>query len=149
MKVFSGKILRKQILMDWYSLKLVLGGSGFFSFLETQKRLVWQLWNTNFEKLAVETECQVASVMSQSFVTPWTVAHQAPLSMGFSRQEYWSGVAMPSSRRSSQLRDGTHVSCLLPWQVGSLPLAPPGKPCSGVLKKKQVGVWKLGIGLRP
>ena len=26
------------------------------------------------------------------FVTPWTVAHQAPLSMGFSRQEYWSGL---------------------------------------------------------
>ena len=30
------------------------------------------------------------SVVSESFVTPWTVAHQAPLSMGFSRQEYWS-----------------------------------------------------------
>ena len=29
------------------------------------------------------------------FVTPWTVAHQAPLSMGFSRQEYWSGVPLP------------------------------------------------------
>ena len=28
--------------------------------------------------------------------TPWTVAHQAPLSMGFSRQEYWSGVPLPS-----------------------------------------------------
>ena len=28
--------------------------------------------------------------------TPWTAAHQAPLSMGFSRQEYWSGVPMPS-----------------------------------------------------
>ena len=27
---------------------------------------------------------------------PWTVAHQAPLSMGFSRQEYWSGLAFPS-----------------------------------------------------
>ena len=27
--------------------------------------------------------------------TPWTVAHQAPLSMGFSRQEYWSGVPLP------------------------------------------------------
>ena len=26
------------------------------------------------------------------FVTPWTVAHQAPLSMGFSRQEYWRGL---------------------------------------------------------
>ena len=30
--------------------------------------------------------------MSNSLVTPWTVAHQAPLSMGFSRQEYWSGL---------------------------------------------------------
>ena len=30
------------------------------------------------------------------FVTPWTVAYQAPLSMGFSRQEYWSGVPFPS-----------------------------------------------------
>ena len=29
-------------------------------------------------------------------VTPWTVAHQAPLSLGFSRQEYWSGVPLPS-----------------------------------------------------
>ena len=28
--------------------------------------------------------------------TPWTVAHQAPLSMGFSRQEYWSGLPCPS-----------------------------------------------------
>ena len=28
----------------------------------------------------------------QFFVTSWTVAHQAPLSMGFSRQEYWSGL---------------------------------------------------------
>ena len=32
----------------------------------------------------------------QLFVTPWTAAHQAPLSMGFSRQEYWSGVPLPS-----------------------------------------------------
>ena len=32
----------------------------------------------------------------QLFVTPWTVAHQAPLSMGFSRQGYWSGLPFPS-----------------------------------------------------
>ena len=31
------------------------------------------------------------------FVTPWTVAYHAPLSMGFSRQEYWSGLPFPSS----------------------------------------------------
>ena len=30
------------------------------------------------------------------FVTPWTVAHQASLSMGFSRQEYWRGLPLPS-----------------------------------------------------
>ena len=35
--------------------------------------------------------CQVASVVSNS-ATAWTVAHQAPLSMEFSRQEYWSGL---------------------------------------------------------
>ena len=32
------------------------------------------------------------------FATPWTVAQQAPLSMGFPRQEYWSGLPFPSSR---------------------------------------------------
>jgi len=38
------------------------------------------------------------SVLShvQIFATPWTVAYQAPLSMGFSRQEYWSGLPFPS-----------------------------------------------------
>ena len=34
--------------------------------------------------------------MSNSFVTPWTVAHQVPLSMQFTRQEYWSGLPFPS-----------------------------------------------------
>ena len=31
----------------------------------------------------------------QLFVTPWTTAHQAPLSIGFTRQEYWSGLSFP------------------------------------------------------
>ena len=35
--------------------------------------------------------------MSDSFVIPWTVARQAPLSMGFPRQEYWSGLPVPPS----------------------------------------------------
>ena len=33
---------------------------------------------------------------AQLFVTPWTVARQAPLSMGFPRPEYWSGLPFPS-----------------------------------------------------
>ena len=35
------------------------------------------------------------SVMSDSFAIPWTIDRQAPLSMGFSRQEYWSGLPFP------------------------------------------------------
>ena len=43
--------------------------------------------------------CQVAAKLLQSCPTlcdPWTAAHQAPPSMGFSRQEYWSGLPLPS-----------------------------------------------------
>ena len=43
------------------------------------------------EKLKVKSLSHV-----RVFATPWTVAHQAPLSLGFSRQEYWSGLPFPS-----------------------------------------------------
>ena len=39
----------------------------------------------------------------QLFETPWTVAYQAPLSLGFSRQEYWSGVPLPSPKKYTRL----------------------------------------------
>ena len=43
------------------------------------------------------TESEIVSCCCvQLFVTPWTVNHQAPLSMEFSRQEYWSGLPFPS-----------------------------------------------------
>ena len=54
---------------------------------------------TNICELFIELKANV-KVMSLShvrlFVTPWTVAYQAPPSMGFSRQEYWSGLPFPS-----------------------------------------------------
>ena len=43
----------------------------------------------------VDFKCYVSSHV-WLFATPWTAAHQAPPSMGFSRQEYWSGVLLPS-----------------------------------------------------
>ena len=49
----------------------------------------------------------------QLFVTPWTVAHQVPLSMGFSRQGYWSGWPCPPPGESSPPRDQTRVSCIV------------------------------------
>ena len=51
------------------------------------------------------------SVVSDS-ATPWTVAYQASPSMGFSRQEYWSGLPFPSPGESSLPRDQTQVSCI-------------------------------------
>ena len=42
------------------------------------------------------SEIASRSVLYQVFATTWSVAHQAPLSMGFSRQEYWSGLPFPS-----------------------------------------------------
>ena len=39
---------------------------------------------------------KVKSFSHIPFATPWTVAHQAPLSIGFSRQEHWSGLPFPS-----------------------------------------------------
>ena len=45
--------------------------------------------------MKVKSESEVAQ-SCPALVTPWTAAHQAPLSMGFSRQNYWSGVPLPS-----------------------------------------------------
>ena len=46
----------------------------------------------------------------QLLATLWTVARQAPLSMGFPRQEYWSGLPCPPPGGSSQPRDRTRIS---------------------------------------
>ena len=61
------------------------------------------------------------------FVTPWTVAYPAPLSTGFSRQDYWSGLLCPPPGDLPDPGSNQCLLCLLHWQVGSLPLLPPGK----------------------
>ena len=65
------------------------------------------------------------------FATLWTVAWQAPLSMGFSRQEYWSGLLF--LLQGIFLTQGLNPGLLrfLHWQMGSLPLVPLGKPPRG------------------
>ena len=59
------------------------------------------------------------------FTTPWTVARQAPLSMGFSRHKYWSGLPFPFP--GDRPDPGTEPRCP-ELQAGSLPSEPPGKP---------------------
>ena len=64
----------------------------------------------------------------QLFENPWTVAHQAPLSMGFSRQEYWSGLPFPSpvivqasakKRKERKKRKGLLYRTALPFLAPS------------------------------
>ena len=62
----------------------------------------------------------------QLFATPWTVAYQVPPSMGFSRQEYWSGLPFPSpgDLPSPGIEPGSPA-----LQTDTLPSEPPEKPC--------------------
>ena len=62
------------------------------------------------------------------FVTPWTIAHQVPLSMGFSRPQYKVSCHALLHGIFQTQGSNWHLSYLLHWQTGSLPLAPPGKP---------------------
>ena len=63
------------------------------------------------------------SVVSDS-ANPWAIAYQAPLSMGFSRHEYWSELSFPSSRDlpNPWIKPGSPA-----LQTGALPSEPPGK----------------------
>ena len=58
------------------------------------------------------------------FATSWTVAHQAPLSMKFSRQENWSGLSFPASGDlpDTGIEPLSRLLRLLHWWVDSLPL---------------------------
>ena len=73
------------------------------------------------------------------FETPWTVALQGPLSVGFPRQEYWSGLPLPSP---GDLPDpGIKLESLV-LQADSLPPEPPEKPClvSAMILKSRISV---------
>ena len=64
--------------------------------------------------------------------TPWIVAYQAPPSMGFSRQEYWSGLQFPSPGDLSDPGIEPRSPAL---QADALPSKPPGKPKNKMIHK--------------
>ena len=68
----------------------------------------------------------------QLFATPWTVAHWAPLSMEFSREEYWSGLPFPSPGDLPNPEIEPRSSTL---QAASLPSEPRGKPYKALIHK--------------
>ena len=80
-------------------------------------------------RLSMKQDCiQSESEVTQSRLTlcdPWTVVGQAPLSMGFSRQEYWSGLPFPSPRNLPDPGIEPESPVL---QADSLPSELPGNP---------------------
>ena len=73
----------------------------------------------------MQSESEVKSLSHvQLFATPWTVACQAPLSMGFSTQEYWSGLPFPSPEDlpNPGIKPGSPA-----LQADALPSKPPGR----------------------
>ena len=99
-------------------------------------RVVWQekigsvLWEPNKgrkDSLTLEkVKVRVTSLSRvRLFATPWTVVYQAPPSVGFSRQEYWSGLPFPSPGDLLNPGIEPRSSTLL---ADSLTSEPPGKP---------------------
>ena len=81
------------------------------------------------------------------FATTWTVAHQAPLSMGFSRQESWSGVPCPSPRGLTHPGIES-VSLTSPTlQAGSLQRSPPRRRAVGILGFVERVLWEITMKL--
>ena len=111
------------------------------------------VWNPSFHLMSLsispESSACVLSHLGcvQLFATPWTVAQKAPLSMEFSRQEFWSGL--PFLPLGDLPDPGLEPESLtIPALAGnscvSLPPAPPGKPARiQASSPKKYAVWPL------
>ena len=72
--------------------------------------------------------------------TPWTAAHQAPPSMGFSRREYWSGVPLPSPPDAGETTEISEVAQLCLTLGDPMDCSPPGSSVHGNFPGKSTGV---------
>ena len=80
------------------------------------------------------------SIISNFATIPWTAAHYAPLSMGFSRQEYWSGLPFPSPGYLPDPRNRTGISCIA---GRCFTTEPPRKPNMSIQTHKHIHIHTL------
>ena len=110
--------------------------------------VIFELGQLNF----LYSVCDQSLSHVRLFATPWTVAHQASLSLGFPRQEYWNGLPFPSPRDLPDPSDWTWVS----WLAGRFfTTKTPGKPTSnghmvikGLNERKSEEAWGVGVCVR-
>ena len=90
--------------------------------------------------MKVKSESEVVQ-SCPTFATPWTAAYQAPLSMGFSRQEYWSRLPFPSPMHESEKWKWSHsvVSNLRDTMDCSLP----GSSIHGIFQARVLCTWPI------
>ena len=86
--------------------------------------------------------CVLVAQPCPSFVAPWTVARQAPLSMEFSRQKYWNGLPCPSP---GDLPDPGIKPRFPALQADSLPSEPPHGKCQHLLLEEQIAKMFLWV----
>ena len=93
-------------------------------------KMCWKRYrpSKNFLKEILNLSVIICFSLVQFFATLWTVARQAPLSMGFSRQEYWSGLPCPPPGDLPYTGIKPKSPVFPAFQVDSLPPVPPGKP---------------------
>ena len=77
-------------LISWDSLSPMRWWNG------RHEWFIYHLWISSIEVMSRYIVCAHSLICVQLFATPWTISHQAPLSMGFPRQEYWNGLPFPT-----------------------------------------------------
>ena len=120
--IYQGRIL------EWVAISLPTGSTwprnqiqDSYTGLSHQRMGLGQVWDFKLDTWKVKVK-SLSHVWL--FVTSWTVAHQAPPSMGFSRQEYWSGLPFPSP---GDLPDPGIEPRSPTLQADALTSEPPGK----------------------
>ena len=106
---------------------------------ETMKCCIWDV-KTGISLLSVLTVKLLSHI--RLFMTPWAVARQAPLYMGFSRQEYWSGLPIPSP---GDFPDPGNESVNPAWHADSLLLSYQGSPFASqyfILKRLKTQIFQ-------
>ena len=90
--------------------------------------------------------CGLVTQLCPPFVAPWTAARQAPLSKGFSRQEYWSGLPFPPPGDLPN----PGIEPVSPALAGRFFITEPaGKPGGGGDKPRAPGILTLLVGTHP
>ena len=144
-----------RVAHDWSNLAAAAAAWVLiFELRENDSTEPWYFWHLVFTLFKYYSgfygeinflDCQPACLLSclgcvWLFVTLWTVAHQAPLSMGFSRQEYWSELPYPplGNLPYPRIKPTSPASSIS--QADFLPLNHQGRPSSNIKEYKEVSM---------